>query len=161
MPGPRAYLIQMTNAFTLTVTGRPVWRPRVWAPDAYSLRGFPIDPVAPPTFGDFFRPSPAHFDAATGRLQKIYRLAPTGHWKLAAPPDGIAAGEGYWVFTKGGSDYSAPLQVSPDNGDGLDFGSQLKSRTLTFRNQRNEPITVSIRDRSIPSDLSYAQFSPT
>ena len=161
MRGARAYLIQVTNAFTLTVTGRPVWRPRVWAPDAYSLRGFPIDSTAPPTFGDFFRPSPAHFDAAAGRLQKVYRLAPTGQWTLVAPTDGMAAGEAYWVFTKGGSDYIAPLQVSLDNGDGLDFGSQLTSRTLTFRNERNEPITVSIRDQSIPSHLSYAQFSPT
>jgi hypothetical protein len=161
MPGARAYLIQVTNAFTLTVTGRPVLRRRPWAPDAYTLCGLPVDPAAPATFGDFFAPSPAHFDAASAHLQKIYRLASTGQWTAVAATDRIAYGEAYWIFTRGGSHYAAPFEIHLDGGDGLDFGSSLRARTLTILNQRTAPVSVRVRDLSPPSRLSYARFNPT
>jgi len=41
----RAYLIKATASHTLTLEGRPVLPQEVWVPDAYNLRGFPMDPV--------------------------------------------------------------------------------------------------------------------
>ena len=161
MPGKRAYLIQLTNAFTLTVTGRPAWRARAWVPDAYNLRGFPVDPAGPPTFQEFFRFSPAHFDAAAGHLQKIYRLAATGQWTLVAPTDVMRYGEACWVFAHGGSDYVAPFNVTLEGGDGLDFGSQRDARKLTFANLRDANTSVGLRDLAASSALSYVRFNPT
>ena len=161
MPGGRAYLIQVSNAHTMVVTGRPIAQRRNWAPDAYTLRGFPVDPAAPPTFRDFFLPSPAHYDAALDQLARIYRLAPTGQWTQVNPADRMREGEAYWVFTRGASDYVAPIEARVETGDGLDFGSVLTSRTLTLVNRRNTPASVTIRDAATPSLLSYARFNPT
>ena len=74
----RAYLLRSTNTAPVvwTVTGRPALRRPAWVPDAWNLRGFPVDPAGPPTFLGFFRSSPAHFRAATGQLQPMHRLNP-------------------------------------------------------------------------------------
>jgi len=59
-----------------------------------------VDPAAPPTFLNFFRPSKAHYDAATGQLQKIYRLN-GGQWAPVAPGETIAAGRRIGFTPKG------------------------------------------------------------
>ena len=71
----RAYLIKSTNATPVewSVAGRPSMRQLEWVPDAYNLRGLPVDPAAPPTFLNFFRHAQAHFNTANGQLEKIYR----------------------------------------------------------------------------------------
>jgi hypothetical protein len=161
LPAKRAYLLNLTNAFTLYVTGRPVWRNHPWAPDAYTLRGFPVDPAAPPNFLDFFRPSNAHFDSSNGRLQKIYRLNSLGQWSLVSPSDLVTYGEAYWVFTKGGSDYVAPLDLRLDSGDGLDFGASVSSLAVELSNRSDTPATLGLRDVTSPSALSYLRFNPT
>ena len=159
--GKRAYLVQLTNAFTLNVVGRPAWRTRSWTPNAYNLRGFPVDPDSPPTFVSFFRPAPAHYDAATGRLQKIYRLAGTGQWTLVQPSDLMRYGEAYWCFANGGSDYVAPIDLGLEAGDGLDFGNTLVTAALKLTCHRDTDAIVSIRDTSSPTPLSYQRFNPT
>ncbi len=160
-PGKRAYLVQLTNAFTLSVTGRPAWRTRSWTPNAYNLRGFPVDPAARPTFLNFFRHSPAHYDAVAARLQKIYRLAGTGQWTLVQPGDLMTYGEAYWCFANGGSDYVAPLSLALDGGDGLDFANTLTSADLNFVNHWDAGVVLSVRDTSSPSPLSYERRDPT
>lgn len=160
----RAYLIRLTNSAPVnwSVIGRPSLRAAQWVPDAYNLRGLPVDPAAPPTFLSFFRPSPAHYDSATGRLQKIYRLS-GGQWTLVAPGDTIASGEAYWIYTKGASDYVAPLQVSVDLGDGLDYGLELTELNLRLANRTSTSINATVQesDQSGPAALSYFQFHPT
>ncbi len=160
-PGKRAYLVQLTNAFTLSVTGRPAWRTRSWTPNAYNLRGFPVDPAARPTFLNFFRHSPAHYDAVAARLQKIYRLAGTGQWTLVQPGDLMTYGEAYWCFANGGSDYVAPLSLALDGGDGLDFANTLTSADLNFVNHWDAGVVLSVRDISSPTPLSYQRRDPT
>jgi len=72
----RAYLLRCTNTATVVwnITGRPALRQPEWVPDAFNLRGAPVDPTAPPAFLNFFRHSPAHYNSASSQLQKIYRL---------------------------------------------------------------------------------------
>lgn len=160
-PGKRAYLVQLTNAFTLSVTGRPAWRTRPWTPNAYNLRGFPVDPAARPTFLNFFRHSPAHYDASAGRLQKIYRLAGTGQWTLVQPGDLMTYGEAYWCFAEGGSDYVAPLSFTLNGGDGLDFGNTLATAGLNFFSHWDTGVVLSVRDLSSPTPLSYQRRDST
>src|SRR5262245_15642657 len=60
-----AYLVRCTNAAPVVwnITGRPALRQPEWAPDAFNLRGAPVDPATPPTFLNFFRHSGAHYNA--------------------------------------------------------------------------------------------------
>jgi len=157
----RPYLVHVTNTASIawSVTGVPRVRPIEWAPDAYNLRGFPIDPAAPPTFANFFRPAPAHFDAATGQLRKIYRLNAAGQWTLVSGSDVMQRGVAYWVFARGNSEFNASFDMTLPQGDGLNFGASLLELPLEFRNVSSSNKTIRVRDLCSPSVLSYRQFS--
>lgn len=161
----RAYLVNLSGASpaTLSVTGRPSLRRSDWVPNAYNLRGFPVDAAAPPTFLAFFGPSPAHYDRAAGHLQPIYRLSGSGEWNLVSPGDAMQNGEAYWVYTQGPSDYQAPLGVQVDTGDGLDFGVEVGTLNLKLSNLTGATKFVAIQDSIAPADnaLSYSQFNAT
>jgi hypothetical protein len=160
----RAYLIRITNSSPVNwaITGRPSLRHQDWVPDAYSLRGLPVDPDALPTFANFFRPSPAHYDAATGQLENIYRLGASGQWELAAPSDTIRSGEAYWIQTRGASDYLAPLKVAVDLGDGLDYGLELTELSVGVANTTGGSMNVMVRDMGTnPTPLSHYTFDPS
>ncbi len=158
----RAYLIKSTNATPViwNLSGRPSLRRLEWVPDAYNLRGLPVDPVNPPTFLNFFRYSRAHYDAAAGQLQKIYRLNASGVWTQVAPNDATQAGAAYWIFTAGASDYVAPLTAVVDLGDGLEFGTELTERTLRLANRSTGPMPAQVQEINLngPSAISYYQF---
>jgi hypothetical protein len=154
----RAYLVKLLgNSNTpLAITGRPSLRVPEWVPNAYNLRGFPLDPAGPaPSFLNYFRPSAAHCDASTGTLQKIYRLSTAGQWRLVAPADSMRAGEACWVYTQGASDYQGPLAVRLDFGDALDYGYGVDRLSLTFQNQAAGPVTVTLSSLGGAAPLSY------
>ncbi|HXJ62067.1 MAG TPA: hypothetical protein VNU68_35970 [Verrucomicrobiae bacterium] len=159
-----AYLVKLTNSTPInwSVMGRPSLRATVWVPDSYNLRGLPVDPASPPTFLNFFRPSKAHYDPATGQLQKIYRLG-GGQWTPVASSETIAAGEAYWIYAKGASDYLAPLRASVDLGDGLDYGLELTELNLRLANATTGPLNVTVQEfnQGGTPALSYYQFNPS
>jgi hypothetical protein len=159
-----AYLLRCTNASPVqwNIEGTPATRHLDWVPDAYNLRGLPVAPASPPTLVDFFRPSPAHYNAGTSQLESIYRLnSATGQWELAAPGELVQAGRAYWVFTRGGSDYLAPLDVRVELGEGLIFGSELSEVMLRVKNMGTAPVNAVLRDLAGASNsiLSYYQFN--
>ena len=160
-----AYLIKSTNATPVqwTVTGRPSLRRPAWVPDSYNLRGLPVDPTSPPTFMNFLRYSQAHYNPTTGQMQKIYRLNSSGQWTQVAPGDTTRAGEAYWIYTQGASDYMAPLDVRVDLGDGLDFGLTLTTLNLRVRNLTGNLRNATIQElnASGPSALAYYHFDPS
>ena len=141
----RAYLVKLTNTTTLNITGRPSLRPVPWTPDALNLRGFPVDPGSPPSFTNFFAAAPAH----TG--QPVYRLATNGLWQPVAgnavPSPGtnlMKSGEAYWVYSRGGSTYTAPLELQLETGDGLDYTRTLNELTLTVKNLGGSPQVATV-----------------
>jgi hypothetical protein len=162
----RAYLLRCTNAAPVVwnITGRPALRQPEWVPDAFNLRGAPVDPSAPPSFLNFFRHSPAHYNAASSQLQKIYRLNnASGQWQLVSPTDTVQSGAAYWIFSQGASDYLAPLTAEADLGDGLDFGLELTELDLRIKNLTPAPANALVSDLAGPtgSIISYYQFNPT
>lgn len=162
--GHRAYLLKLTNAATLNVTGRPGLRAVAWKPEAFNLRGFPVDAGAPPTFRSFFSPAPAHFDAAANRPHSIYRLNPSGSWQQVAATDLMESGVAYWVFSKGGSQFVAPLEARLElGGDSLDFGRNVPELVLQLVNRRTASAGATLGQTPHPvvNPVAYARFSPT
>jgi len=161
----RAYLLRCTNSASIVwnVTGRPALRQPKWSPDAFNLRGAPIDSVTPPTFLSFFRYSTAHYNAASGQLQKVYRLNnATGQWQLVAPADLLQSGVAYWIYSQGASDYLAPLAAEVEIGDGLEFGDSLTELSLRLKNHTLSTANALLRELNAPASiLSHYQFNPT
>ena len=147
----RAYLVKLkgTEPASVTVTGRPSLRRIPWLPDSFNFRGLPVDPAVPPTFSGFFQPSAAHYSSALG-LTAIYRLSGAGAWQRVLLTDLAVAGEAYWIYCRGGSDYAAPLQVNLDFGDGLDFAETVDELRLGFRNYGGSG-NVTVRDLAAPT----------
>jgi hypothetical protein len=130
--GGTAYLVRLEGSQSrqITITGRPLFRPRIWQADAFSLTGLPIDPGNAPSFAEYFARSPAHAG------QPVYTLESDGRWRLVTSPasEVILPGRAYWVFTRGNSNYQGPMQVVLDQGESLEFSAALQEMTVVLRN---------------------------
>jgi hypothetical protein len=159
-----SYLIKLTGstAVTLNISGRPSLKQQPFLPDAYTLRGFPVDPALPPTFQAFFGSSSAHTDPATGLVRNVYRLNnATSQWQLVSPNDTLASGVAYWVYTVGASSYAGPVSATTVIGDGLDYGTVSSELILTLQNNTTSAAASFLTDLgSSPRPLAYYQFAP-
>lgn len=159
----RAYLVKYTGASptTLTIQGTPVLRDAEWSPNAYNLRGLPVADSGPPTFFEFFKYSPAHYDSNTGQLQPIYRLNTGGQWVQVSPTDNAKRGEAVWAFAEGASDYPGPIAVSLDLDTALDFSDIATELSVSLKNRTGLPMTASVRDLGGGAGvLAYSVFDP-
>jgi hypothetical protein len=143
LQGNRAYLIKLPdNASQLswTFSGRPLTRRIEWLSDSFNFAGFQVEAINTPTFQNFFASSPAHAG------QRVYRLV-NGLWSLVTSPatTRLARGEAYWIFTRGQSTFTGPLDVAVEQGYGLDYGRILTEQTLTIRNNSATTNTVTVR----------------
>lgn len=148
--GGHSYLVKLTSAANWSVTGTPVLGRPAWKADAFNLRGFPVDASSPPTFREFFKFSPAHYQATSGTLQTIYRLDTTGAWRTVLPTDLMEAGVAYWVYSSGPSDYLAPFVARVEGVDSLDFGTRLPERSLVLANLASSPVDISLAEIASP-----------
>jgi len=155
--GYRPYLVRLTSAATLNVTGEPVIQNVAWAPDAYNLRGYPVDPAALPTFSNFFRHSSAHY--SSNRLERVYKLNSSGNWILVGPGEQVQRGVAYWTYCRGGSDYQAPLMIELGGLGSVDFTETVDQSSVRLINRAPGNVTASIRDQSPPAPLSYAHVN--
>jgi len=154
---PYIVIVGGSNSVTLTITGRPSLLASPFTPNAYTLRGFPVNPADPPGFQAFFQSSPAHYNNGAGPLTAIYRFnLLTGQWQQVNPSDQIMRDVAYWVWTVGASSYMAPLTARCPVGDGLDFGSQNFELDLTLQNTTSNLMNVTITDLGgLPRPLVY------
>lgn len=154
----RAYLVQVEGTATVTwrVTGRPSLKHPAWVPDALNLRGFPVDPERPATFGNFFRGTGAHA-SATGVLEEMYRLEADGRWRRVQASEVMRSGEALWVYSRGASTFVAPLTVGVEAGDGLDFDLLVDALTLRFGHRETSGRTVSVAapGQAVGAPLAY------
>jgi hypothetical protein len=147
-----------TNNVTVNITGQPSLLASAFTPNAYTLRGFPVDPANPPTFQKFFQSSPAHFNNGAGPLTEIYFLnLSTGQWQQAAGNDPMARDTAYWIYTTGSSSYMAPLTASCPVGGGLNFGVTTFEQDMSLQNSTSNTMTVTITDLGTqPGALVYS-----
>ena len=158
----RAYLIKSTNVTSViwNIVGRPALNQPAWVPDSYNLCGLAVAATNPPTFANFFRYSKAHFNPATGLMQKIYRLDGSGQWTQVTTNELTQSGAAYWIYSQGASDYVAPLTASVDLGDGLDFDTELIELNLRLANKSTSPMNALVKEMNAsgPGALAYYQF---
>jgi hypothetical protein len=136
--GKRAYLVHAAEAFAWRVNGT-VEPPQIsWVPDAYNFVGFGVDEQAAPTFAQFFAGSAAHTNL------QIYRLV-HGEWRKVTNPSSavMRAGEAFWVYCSGSSDYQGPLRAEAGAITGLKVGGRVTD--LVLRNESDHPVTPTIR----------------
>jgi len=112
--GQKGYLVHSTSACTLEIEGAVELSPVQWQPNAYNLTGFCMDPLAPPTFAQFFSASEAH------EAHAIYRMT-AGIWRrvVDAEAEAMRSGEAFWIYCDGSSGYQGPLRVETEGGNGL------------------------------------------
>lgn len=132
--GNRAYLVYASRACQWKVSGRVEPAVVRWQADAFNLVGFGVRAIGGPTFGQFFAGSKAHAG------EPIYRLV-EGRWKKVLQPAGevMRAGEAFWIFCRGASDYQGPLRVETGSRQGLLLGSG--GMEVVLRNEAPHPVT--------------------
>jgi hypothetical protein len=165
--GNRAYLVQMSAPATLTVRGEPRLQRIPWKPNSFNFVGFHVDEADPPLFEEFFASSPAHVG------QEIYVLDnASAAWVPVDSTTRMRKGEGFWVYTRGSSNYDGPVSVQVESGYGLDFGHELTVQDIQLRNDALSDKSVSLSlvngdSGSVPlyfwrfdPDANVAEWSP-
>ena len=138
LTGNKGYLIHALEPVTLEIRGEVLMADVRWTPDCYNLVGFSVQTPGGPTFKQFFRGSPAH------NHNKIYRLV-NGTWRQVLAPDAEAmrAGEAFWIYCDGPSDYPGPLQVLTSAKLGLHL-TETGTSNLSFLNRADHPLAFTL-----------------
>lgn len=147
LQGGRPYLIKLKSGATTTtwnIAGQPIVRTANWLSDSYNFVGFPLGSGTTPTFQDFFSGSAAH------NGQAIYRLNSAGQWVAVSSPatTSMKAGESFWIYCKGGSTFSGPVQLTLGQRDGLLYGDVETEETLHIVNNSSSVRTFSVQELS-------------
>lgn len=144
LKGGSAYLVKLkagASQTVWTIKGTPVVQGPDWLPDSLNFVGFPIAPSGAPTFQSFFASSPAHAG------QPMYVLSSNGQWTLVSNPGAttLQSGRAYWVYCKGASTFSGPVQITLDQRDGLVYGHLLTEQTLRIKNNSTAVKSITIQ----------------
>lgn len=137
----RAYLVKLegATAVTISITGQPVLPRAKWESNSFNHLGLHVDPQNLPTFYDYFSASAAHSD------QPIYQLV-NNEWSKVDPLKTIIQPDvAYWVFSKTGSDYLGPIEVSLPQVDRLEYGTVLEQFTARLKNKTNSEQSISVQ----------------
>jgi hypothetical protein len=136
--GAKPYLIHATTNAVLQLPGTVAIEQRVWTPNAYNFVGFSVASPGAPTFREFFRGSAAH------NHNKMYRMV-DGTWRQLLDPGAAAmrAGEAFWIYCEGRSDFTGPLEVSTRSTAGVTLSSRGGSE-VAFRNRTPHPLAFTV-----------------
>lgn len=133
-----SYLVHALEAVTISVRGEAQETRVQWTPNRYNLVGFPVAASGAPTFKQFFQGSPAH------SASQIYRLV-KGSWRqvLQLDAETLRAGEAFWIYCDGASEFQGPLSVKANSTLGLVLGDSVKGN-IEFRNATTHPLAFSL-----------------
>jgi hypothetical protein len=138
--GGKSYLLHADSDCTWTVTGTIVPATVNWQPNAFTLAGFCLDDLSPPTFDQFFAGSAAHHP------YQIYHLVNDAWVKVDnAAATQMHSGEAYWIYCKGSSVYQGPLTVSAPNAGAFSLNGSTASGILLQNNSPN-PLNVQVQN---------------
>lgn len=159
--GGRAYLINLAGdqPATLNITGPAVVRGPDWHPNSFNLVGFHLDPAKSITLHDFFAPSPALAGQAAYRINAAGETERIENTKAFT----MRAGEAYWIYCKGDTNYAGPVAVETRSRDGIEFGKNAVEQPLRFVNHTSSERSISVRllpsarpDKSATADVALS-----
>ena len=138
LTGNKGYLIHALEPVALEIRGVVRLADVRWTPDCYNLVGFSVQTPGGPTFKQFFQGSPAHDH------NKIYRLV-AGTWRQVLTPDAetLRAGEAFWIYCGGASDYPGPLHVASSAKVGVHL-TETGTCNLSFLNRTPHPLAFTL-----------------
>lgn len=135
-----AYLVRNSGAanYIWNIVGRPVPPRYSWTAQGVNFIGLPTPPVNPPVLDTFFSPVPAF------QSQAEFFHYP-GNEAAGAPPvtaqlfalfsTPTKRGQAFWIRANNlHNNYFGPLQVIPQDADGIDFGVELGQYSIRLRN---------------------------
>ena len=137
--GGKAYLVKSKESFVWNIEGEvSIWSKFKWKTNAFNFVGFSVKKDQGPTFDQFFKPSAAHNDS------DIYRLK-DGKWILIEQKavETLKSGEAFWVFCKGKSNYSGPINVDVGSFSELIVGGN--TGEIKIKNLSNFPIELTLK----------------
>ena len=150
LSGNTSYLVYSQSDFSWSVTGNVVIASIAWKPNSFSLVGFSLDDLSPPTFNQFFDGSDEHHP------YRIYRLV-NDNWTLVdqAQTTQMHSGEAYWIYCKGSSDYQGPLYLKAPVGGTLAMAGANPVGVLLANKSKN-PLLVRVENVSGSAALPLA-----
>lgn len=135
-----AYLVRNGGAgsYTWNIVGRPVPPNYSWTAQGVNFLGFPTPPVNPPVVDTFLSPVPAFQSQA-----EIFHYP--GNELAGAPPataqlfalfsTPLKRGQAFWIRANNlHNNYFGPLQIVPQDSEGIHFGVELGQYSLRVRN---------------------------
>ena len=175
-----AYLVHLggTQEVILNISGKPGYQKPRWATDGYTLSGFPVvpadaDPANPGQFlpgvtvAQFLWGSEAHYDRTAGAPRGLFRLGSDGVWSAMGATNELRSGEAYWVYTRGASDFVAPVELSFQGLTEMTYGLGASDQQLQIQfrdapaqtaNPGNAILGHILTDQSLP--LKVSEFTP-
>ncbi len=145
-----AYLIYSQSDYVWSLTGNAILGAVKWKPNSFSLAGFCLDDLSPPTFGQFFSASPAH------QPYRIYRLV-NDQWVQVANAQltQMRSSEACWIYCTGGSDYQGPLDVKLQSGRGV-LVNGINQTGVLLANKTTNPLSVKVENTTSSTVLPLA-----
>ncbi len=162
--GNNAYLVRNTSAapYVWTIFGSPVPPRYTWTAQGVNFLGFSTPEVNPPVVDTFFSPVPA-----LQNLAEFFYYP--GNEAPGAPPTTaqlftrfstrLTRGQAFWI--RAGNlynNYFGPLQVIPQNADGIHFNTDLGQFSLRIRNLTAS--TIFVTNSVLPSLPAPSGFVP-
>jgi hypothetical protein len=135
-----AYLVRNSSGanYTWNIVGRPIPPRNSWTAQGVNFIGLPTPPSSPPVVDTFFSPVPAF------QSQAEFFHYP-GNEAAGAPPvtaqlfalfsTPLKRGQAFWIRANNlYNNYFGPLQIFPQNPDGIHFSTDLGQYSLRVRN---------------------------
>jgi len=148
MGGQTAYLVKCSANATVAIIQKILPPRATWVRNGANLLGFPsyLNGSVAPTMGAYF----ATFPAAIATNTKIYKyaggeLGPGTPVQIFSPAtEKIDRNQAYWFQSAVVGNFYAPIEITPSNAKGLDFGRTGSTVTVRLYNRTAATVTLSI-----------------
>jgi len=150
LAGNKPYLLYAESTCVISINGNALLNTVNWRPNSFTLTGFCVDNVSPPTFDQFFAGSAAHHP------YRIFQLL-NDTWVLVdnVQTTQMHSGEAYWIYCQGSSSYQGPLQVGVPGGQSLLMQGGNPSG-ISLQNASPNPLGVQLQNISTGAQLPLA-----
>lgn len=150
LTGQTAYLVRCsglkTDSYSAAIPQIPLPPRATWVRNGANLMGFPSKLNGSyPSFSNYF----ATFPAAIAANSKVFKyeggpLSPANPIQMFSMAEPLDRTKAYWFSAEVVENFQTPLEITPSNSAGLDFGSNGSIVTLRIRNRSAAEATLTL-----------------